>query len=321
MTIDKDPTNPTDAPLMHSYVNGGYEVSIFTDGTKMRVERDASVGPVHPEQMDLKITDWCDAGCFWCHEKSTKRGAHGDIGAMLKLLSDLPAGVEIAIGGGDPLSHPEFDRLVLGLRDMGLIPSVTVNGRHIDRHRAQLERLIAQKAVYGVGISFFDKIPDWDYEHKVIHMIAGVDDPAALDDASRQKILVLGYKNFGRGTKFKEKHAEAVEKNIAQWYRELLWIAREHHVSFDTLAIKQLNPKRLFKSPELYDRRYMGDEGQFSMYVDGVLGQFSVSSYSKQRFEWTDINDMFQQVRGMRHVVGREMFDEQPSQSSAVAAA
>jgi organic radical activating enzyme len=306
---------------MHSYVNGGYEVSIYTDGTKMRVARDASVAPVHPEQMDLKITDWCDAGCFWCHEKSTKRGAHGDVSAMLKLLSDLPPGVEIAIGGGDPLSHPEFDRLVLGLRDMGLIPSVTVNGRHIERHREQLERLIAQKAVFGVGVSFFEKIPDWDYEHKVIHMIAGVDDPAALDDAPRQKILVLGYKNFGRGTKFREKHAEAVEKNIAQWYRELLWIAKEHHVSFDTLAIKQLAPKRLFKSPEMYDRRFMGEEGQFSMYVDGVLGQFSVSSYSKERFEWTDICSMYQDVRAMRHVVGREQFDEQLSGPFAIAAA
>ena len=299
---------PTDAPLMHRYVNGGYEVSIYEDGTKMRVETDPGVPPVHAEQMDLKITDWCDAGCFWCHEKSTRKGAHGDVGAMLRLLSDLPAGVEIAIGGGDPLSHPDFDRLVLGLRDFGLVPNVTVNGRHLARHRAQLERLIAQKAVYGVGVSFFEKLPEWDYEHMVVHMIAGVDGPEALDGAARQKILLLGYKDFGRGSKFKAKNAESVEKTIAQWYRELLWIAREHHVSFDTLAIKLMDPKRLFKSAETYERRFMGEEGQFSMYVDGVTQQFSVSSYSKERFGWTDINDMFAQVRGMRHVVGRELF-------------
>jgi hypothetical protein len=59
----------------------------------------------------------------------------------------MPAGVEIAIGGGSSLSHPEFDRLVRGLRDIGLIPSVTVNGRHVERHRDQLDRLIAQKAI------------------------------------------------------------------------------------------------------------------------------------------------------------------------------
>lgn len=289
------------APSIATYVNGGYEVSIHADGTKVRREVDPRLPPVHPEQMDLKITDWCDAGCSWCHERSTKRGKHGDVDAMIRLLSGLPAGVEIAIGGGDPLSHPEFDRLVLGLRDLGLIPSVTVNGRHIDRHRAQLERLISQKAVYGVGVSFFQKVPDWDYEHMVVHMIAGVDSPSVLDDVSRQKILVLGYKDFGRGQRFKERHDETVAAGIRQWYRELAWIAKEHHVSFDTLAIKQLNPKRLFKSPDLYERRYMGDEGQFSMYVDGVLQQFAVSSYSKDRFAWSNIVDMFQHVRGVRN--------------------
>jgi hypothetical protein len=44
----------------------------------------------------------------------------------------------------------------------------------------------------------------------------------------------------------------------------------------------------------------MGDEGQFSMYVDGVLQQFAVSSYSKERFGWTSIVDMFQHVRSIR---------------------
>ena len=48
--------------------------------------------------MDLKITDWCDAGCAWCHEGSTLRGRHADLDEALELLSVLPAGAEIAIG-------------------------------------------------------------------------------------------------------------------------------------------------------------------------------------------------------------------------------
>jgi len=280
-----------------AYRNGGYEVEIRRDGTKVRREVEPGVPPVHPEQMDLKVTDWCDAGCAWCHEKSTRRGRHGDVDAMLALLSPLPAGVEIAIGGGDPLSHPEFDRLVTGLRDMGLIPNVTVNGRHLDRHRPQLERLISAGAVFGVGVSVFGRVPDWDYEHMVVHMIAGVDDPALLDDLPSRKVLVLGYKDHGRGIGFRGRHDERVTANIARWYRELLWLAREHHLSFDTLAISQLRPERLFRSPELYARRFMGAEGQFSMYVDGVMREYAVSSYSAERRPWTDIVSMFQAVR------------------------
>jgi hypothetical protein len=292
----------TSAPVLASYRNGGYEVSIHADGTKIRIEHDAASAPVHPEQMDLKITDWCDAGCSWCHEKSTRRGAHGDVGAMLSLLSDLPPGVEIAIGGGDPLSHPEFARLVLGLRDMGLIPSVTVNGRHLDRHRAELERLIDLGAVYGVGVSFFEKLPEWDYRHMVVHMIAGVDDPAALDGVDRRKLLILGYKNFGRGNGYRAAFPTQVDANLAQWYRELPLIGLAHHLSFDTLAVNLLKPERLFRSKERYAMRYMGDEGRFSMYVDGVLKQAAVSSYSAERMPWTDIVSMFGGVRSRTDV-------------------
>lgn len=286
-----------EAPVLASYKNGGYVVSLHADGTKLRQVVDADIAPIHPEQMDLKITDWCDAGCSWCHEKSTRRGAHGDIDAMLELLKDLPAGVEIAIGGGDPLSHPEFDRLVAGLRSFGLVPSVTINGRHFERHRNQLDRLIERGHIFGVGVSFFEKMPDWDYEHMVVHMITGVDRPESLDHVRRSKLLLLGYKNFGRGLKFREAFPKEVEDNIRQWYRELPLIAMKHHVSFDTLAISLMKPGRLFKDENVYKTRYMGDEGQFSMYVDGVLKQFSISSYSKERFEWTSINEMFQKVR------------------------
>lgn len=291
------PTEYNGNPALHRYRNGGYDVGLYPCGTKMRVEWDASIPPVFPEQMDLKITDWCDAGCAWCHEKSTTRGQHGDIDAMIALLSDLPHGVEIAIGGGDPLSHPGFADLVAGLRANGLVPSVTVNGRHLARHRPLLETLIGRGHVFGVGVSFFEKLPDWDYEHMVIHMIAGVDKPEALDGADRRKLLLLGYKDFGRGAKYRKAFTDSVAKNIDQWFRELPVLGIKHHLSFDTLAISLLRPDRLFIDPEVYKKRYMGDEGQFSMYIDGVTQTCAISSYSADRHAWTDIGSMYQLIR------------------------
>lgn len=291
------PNDYDGSSALYRYRNGGYDVGLYASGTKMRVEWDAAIAPPFPEQMDLKITDWCDAGCAWCHEKSTTRGKHGDVDAMIKLLSDLPPGVEIAIGGGDPLSHPHFAELVAGLRGNGLVPSVTVNGRHLERHRPLLETLIGRGHVFGVGVSFFDKLPDWDYEHMVIHMIAGVDKPEALDGADRRKLLLLGYKDFGRGEKYRRAFTDDVARNIDQWFRELPVLGIKHHLSFDTLAISLLRPERLFIDPEVYKMRYMGDEGQFSMYVDGVTQTFAISSYSSQRHAWTDIGSMYQLIR------------------------
>ena len=281
-----------------SYRNGGYHVEVYSDGTKIRTEVDASSPPRLPEQMDLKITDWCDAGCAWCHEKSTVKGKHSDVDRTLILLSALPIGAEIAIGGGDPLSHPEFERLVRGLRSMGLIPSVTVNGRHFERSRALLEMLTSEGHLFGVGISYHDSIPDWDYEHMVLHLIAGVNPPSVLDGAKKRfKVLLLGYKQFGRGKKLFEIRGQEVQNTIAAWYRELFVVAQNHHLSFDNLAIDQIKPQRVFKDASTYTSQYMGPEGQFSMYVDAVTETFALSSYSPDRFEWSNMQGMFAQVR------------------------
>lgn len=280
------------------YTNGGYRVTLLSNGTKIREEVDAALPPELPEQMDLKITDWCDAGCPWCHEKSTVKGKHCDVDKTIQLLKDLRPGTEIAIGGGDPLSHPEFERFVYSLRDLGLVPSVTVNGRHFDRHRAILEKLTSNEKLFGVGVSYHDRLPPWDYPHMVVHLIAGVNPPSVLDEASRRlKLLVLGYKRFGRGKKLFEVRSQQVQDTIAAWRRELLWVAQSHHVSFDNLAIEQLDPRRLFKNEADYRDQYMGPEGQFSMYVDAVEQTFALSSYSETRMPWSNFRDMFSSIR------------------------
>ena len=289
--------------VMHSYINGGARVTLGEDGTKIREVFDLTCPPEFPEQMDLKITDWCDAGCFWCHEESTIRGKHADVDAMVKLLSDLPAGVEIAIGGGDPLSHPEFERLVRALAAKGLVPNVTVNGRHFARHKDQLKTLSDEKCIFGVGVSFFEDFPDWSYPHLVNHMITGVDDPECLLETEGRKVLVLGYKTWGRGNGYSRKFGAEVEDRMQRWYRLLPLLAVRHRLSFDNLAIAQLKPRRIFKNPAEYDMRYMGKEGEYSLYVDGVTGEYATSSYAPDRQSWTDIRSMFQDVR-QRDILG-----------------
>jgi hypothetical protein len=288
------------ATLLHQYTNGGYDVSLFSDGTKVREERDATLAPKLPEQMDLKLTDWCDAGCAWCHEKSTPKGLHGDINATLAILSPLPPGTEIAIGGGDPLSHPHFVSFVRQLRVKGLVPSVTVNGKHFERSLPVLKMLTEEGSLFGVGFSYHDQLPDWDYEHLVIHLIAGIHSPAVMDAATRSyKVLVLGYKQFGRGKKLFMLREESVVNTIAQWYRELFVVAQNHHLSFDNLAIGQLRPQRLFANKSDYETKYMGEEGRFSMYVDAVTQTYALSSYSADRFDWSDMGSMFSNVRAI----------------------
>ena len=165
-----------------------------------------------------------------------------------------------------------------------------------------LERLTRNGVLFGIGVSYFDKLPDWDYEHLVVHLIAGIHPPSVLDETHHKsfKVLVLGYKRHGRGSHLAQVKPGLIQGNLASWYRELFWVARAHKLSFDNLAIAQLKPQRLFTDHAEFERRYMGPEGAYSMYVDAVTRTYGLSSYSLHRYPWSNLRDMFSHVRSLQ---------------------
>lgn len=282
--------------LLHAFKNGDFDISIFSDGTKIREGGGRSV---IPESLDVKITNWCDGACTWCHEKSNKRGEHADLNPTINLLTKLPAGVEIAIGGGHAMAHPEFDYFVEALSAAGLICNVTVNEKHFQKELSRLEKLVAKQLIRGIGYSYSEIPCTWKYDNLVSHVIIGVTSPTELMNIIQvnNKVLLLGYKNFGRGIKFNAKHEKTVKENIDLWYRWLFKAARRAHLSFDNLAIEQIQPKRLFTKND-YDTFYMGDDGSHSMYLDAVKQEYAKSSISYRTAYHGDIRDMFKIVGG-----------------------
>src|SRR5947209_8260877 len=122
-------------PTLASYINGNCRVEIRDDGTKIR-EWEGAARPEFPESMDLKITDWCDGGCAYCHEKSTVDGKAARLDDIIRVLSDLPAGVEIAMGGGDTVSYPQLEELLEWAKGRGLVMNMTVNAMRLYRARS-----------------------------------------------------------------------------------------------------------------------------------------------------------------------------------------
>lgn len=280
-----------------SYVNGSFMTSIDTDGTKIREKLDNKNVVLFPESIDLKITDWCDAGCAWCHENSTVHGRHADLKPILDILSDLPRGVEIAIGGGHPLAHPNIVYFLKKLKDFGLIANITINEFHFQKQLSMIKNLADEKLINGIGYSYSSLLPEWDNPNIVIHFILGVHNPEIIEQqlknySHRAKILLLGFKNYGRGKLY-----NAPQKEITKWFRYLPSLVKYADIAFDTLGIEQINPKRLFVSQEKYNEYFMGKEGEFSMYIDAVKNQYAVSSFSKERHEICSINDMFRNIR------------------------
>ena len=293
--------------ILGRYQNGNYTVTILKDGTKIRYNTLDFFTPEKPESMDVKITNCCDMGCPMCHEDSKPNGKHGNI-LNVPFFDTLNPYTEIAIGGGNPLSHPDLVLFLEQLKSKKLIPSMTVNQVHFMKNLGLIEELVNKKLIYGIGVSlnsvndeFIETIRK--FPNAVIHVIDGIVHPTQLEELANKglKILILGYKEFRRGNVMYVNMGSVIEEMKSSLYNILPTMINDNWfdvVSFDNLAIKQLNPKRLM-SDEQWNQFYLGDDGKFSMYIDLVNQEFAKSSVSIERYPITaDIRDMFNKVKG-----------------------
>lgn len=250
--------------LLGVYKNGNFATKIFSDGTKIRETEDDEFIPEFAENMDIKISNYCDMGCKFCHEGSTKNGKHGDV-LNQKFIETLHPYQEVALGGGDATSHPDLIPFLHKLKDRKVIVNMTVNQQHFEQKQELIKKLVDEKLIYGLGVSLVNPTDEFisliqQYPNAVIHVINGILKPSDVEMLSDKnlKMLILGYKQLRRGGEwYSEDHENIIIKQM--WLKENLGgiIERFKVVSFDNLAIDQLEVKRLM-SQEEWDEFYMG---------------------------------------------------------------
>ena len=291
--------------LLNKYLNGNVTVTLFDNGTKIQ-EWDDNEGahPDYPNSMDIKITDYCDAGCKWCHEKSTVNGKHADLEYLLDVLQDLPKGTELAIGGGNPLDHPGLVPFLTTCKSLGLIPNLTVNYKHACRVKYidLINKLLDNNLIYGLGISIPDNFVEYDItkfnkkDNIVYHVIAGINDLSILSkikESSVKKCLILGYKDYGRGQQYR---SQEVTNNLQNWTDNLGQYIKKIHLSFDNLSLKQLNIKQYLTDDE-WNQFYCGADGSFTMYIDAIEQKYAMSSTNPNKYDLVgNIKDIFANI-------------------------
>ena len=289
-----------------SYRNGNYIVKFnISDGTKIRETEDDEFVPNFAENMDVKISNYCDIGCKFCHEGSTKNGKHGDI-LNQKFIETLHPYQEVALGGGDATSHPDLIPFLHKLKDRKVIVNMTVNQQHFEQKQELIKKLVDEKLIYGLGVSLVNPTDEFisliqQYPNAVIHVINGILKPSDVEMLSDKnlKMLILGYKQLRRGGEwYSEDHENIIIKQM--WLKENLGgiIERFKVVSFDNLAIDQLEVKRLM-SQEEWDEFYMGDDGSMTYYIDMVEQKFARSSTADfdKRYDLLDsVDEMFKKI-------------------------
>lgn len=295
--------------ILHKYINGNYTVTLLEDGTKIRYTKDDEFIPAFAENCDVKITDKCDGGCPMCYEGCTSNGKHADL-LNAKWVDSLKAGTELALNGND-MTHPQLVEFLYRLRDKKVFANLTVNQKHFEQHFDYIKKLVDDKLIWGLGVSlnsptneFIEKVKM--FPNAVIHVINGVLTASQVEVLKNNdlKILILGYKMLERGVSYYDGNVDRIQQNQKWLYDNLKDMTTQFKcLSFDNLAIKQLDVKRLMSDSE-WEEFYMGDDGNFTFYIDAVEQTFGRNSLApkSQRYniENKTITEMFDIIRGER---------------------
>ena len=228
-----------------------------------------------------------------CYEGCTKEGKHGKL-FDYQFINTLHPYTEMALNGND-MDHPQLEEFLKFLKTKKVFANITVHQNQFMQNFDLIKRLSSAKLVYGIGVSynhyseeFISKIKE--VPNVVLHTINGL---LTKDDIEHLKghdlkVLVLGYKHLNRGKDYAVTNSDIIAENQKYLYNALPEIAKKGNnsfkaFSFDNLAIAQLNVRRLLTEEE-WNEFYMGDDGNFTFYIDMVKGEFAKNSISQERY-------------------------------------
>jgi hypothetical protein len=239
-----------------TYYNGNHRVIVYEDGTK-DIETGYYTGDVWHSTDDETLT-------YNFPERITLKLAQYNVENIKYLISTMTTGTECNIEGGNLFKFPDFLEILKLLHDQGIITNVTIDISTIKEHKDLIEDLIKTNLIFALGISIqyyphVDKedikIVDSFGSNVVIHATAGHIDKHTLPILTGRKVFIHGFNPSPKVKAMLEKFEKQINKNIL-WLKKKVSALQSMclSISFDKLAISQLNPERVLKlSEEQYD--------------------------------------------------------------------
>lgn len=281
--------------LLAKYQNGNLITELYDDGTRIRTTEDDEFKPSFSENVDVHISNRCDNGCKMCYANCTPDGDFGRLEGW-HFLDTLHEGTEMALNLNFPLPPNVFEFL-RSLRNKGIIANVTVNQNHFEKYEDVIQQMYAENLIFGIGVSLTNPTEEFvqrirKYPNAVIHVINGLFTEKHYNILKNHglKVLILGYKDVGRGVEY---HATAngyINANMKWLYDNLKDIIPHFKViSFDNLSLNQLEVKRLLTSNQ-WEEFYGGDDGTFTFFINLVEGYFSKNSLSEVKYPIGDLS-------------------------------
>lgn len=274
----------------------GDKLRVFLDNDKHdNIEKSFA-----PELVDLKITDFCDKKCGFCYQESTIEGKHAKfhhISAIIDILTRLKV-FELAIGGGEPTSHPDFISILEYCKWNNIVPNFTTKSLKWIGDTSFREKVVENAGSFAFSVTstqdlirFAEYIKNfnWGTINPAVQIVMGLVDEKIFKDILtlchfyNLPITLLGYKTSGRGKQFKQSF-KLYEFN---WVKAIKNVFKQGHyvsIGVDTVLVNQ--SKQEMNSQGIEDLFYTSQEGKFSCYIDGVAGKIAAFSYSKQLIDF-----------------------------------
>jgi radical SAM protein with 4Fe4S-binding SPASM domain len=138
--------------------------------------RPAEFSSKGPELADVHITTYCEWDCRYCYRDSNPDDAvHMPWRDYRDLMKQLSGTVyQVAIGGGSPQHHPDFEKFLQVSRELDIVPTYTSNGQDMLDPRILSA---TQKYAGAVAVSVHDNEP---YVKKVVGELIREGVPTAI---------------------------------------------------------------------------------------------------------------------------------------------
>lgn len=252
-----------------------------------------------PELVDLKITNYCAKGCKYCYQNSNKKGKHASLENIQKIIETFKEMnvFEVALGGGEPTSHPDFQKILKLFYEADITANFTTRNSKWIKQNCEKKSFNTNFGALAFSVDdnnieealeVMDFNPSkFSYENKINFQIVDgtiseknlvklLDDYSKIN--SKSDFTFLGFKEVGRG----ELNPE-IENKLGLWKKVIKewpdWTKQKYlpSIGIDTMLASQ-NLGWLIENniPGIF---YSTKEGIVSMYVDMVDGKCGQSSY------------------------------------------
>ncbi|MCK9603184.1 MAG: radical SAM protein [Candidatus Omnitrophica bacterium] len=256
------------------------------NGDKLRFAVGSYTKAKRPELVDMKITDYCAFGCPFCYQGSTPLGEHATLDNITEAIRQMKKArvFEVAIGGGEPTTHPNFVEILVRFRGAGIVPNFTTKSLGwVKRNWGAIENTVgafafscmtakdvvsATKALSGVPRSRMN-----------LHYVMGLENEAgfvAFLRAAHQhgfRVTLLGYKTTGRG-------GGVVPHDYSNWVDLVQLLTRVGAcptLSIDTPLAAEYEDRLPIPSYAFHTK-----EGFVSAYIDAVQMGLGASSFQQE---------------------------------------